>query len=80
MSDRAAPVAVVIVTWNSSRWMPDCLDSLRILDRPAAEVVVDDSGSTDHTACFTASVSATGPLRSRATRVPKRAQVISRCW
>jgi len=50
MTDRTAPVAVVIVTWNSSRWIVDCLDSLRGLIRPPAEIVVVDSGSTDGTA------------------------------
>jgi GT2 family glycosyltransferase len=47
---RTVPVAAVVVTWNSSRWIADCLDSLRGLARPPAEVVVVDSGSTDGTA------------------------------
>ena len=42
-----APVAVVVVTWNSAEYLSGCLDSLRRLDRPPAEVVVVDSGSTD---------------------------------
>ncbi len=45
-----APVAVVVVTWNAARWIDDCLASLRALERPPAEVVVVDSGSTDGTA------------------------------
>ncbi len=47
MSAARAPVAVVIVTWNSTRYLSDCLDSLRGLVRPPAEIVVVDNGSTD---------------------------------
>ncbi len=43
----AAPVAVVVVSWNSSAFLTDCLGSLRALERPPAEVVVVDNGSTD---------------------------------
>lgn len=42
-----APVAIVIVAWNSATYLPGCLDSLRRLARPPAERVVVDSGSTD---------------------------------
>lgn len=49
MSGARAPVAVVVVTWNSSRWVVDCLESLRALERPPAEVVVVDGGSADDT-------------------------------
>jgi GT2 family glycosyltransferase len=42
-----APVAIVIVAWNSAGYLPGCLDSLRRLTRPPAEIVVVDSGSTD---------------------------------
>lgn len=42
-----APVAVIVVTWNSAGFLPDCLDSLRRLARRPAEVVVVDSASTD---------------------------------
>ena len=49
---RHAPVAVVIVAWNSARWLPGCLDSLRALARPPVEVVVVDSGSTDGAAAL----------------------------
>jgi len=45
-SDRA-PVAIVIVAWNSAAYLPRCLESLRALERRPAEVVVVDSGSTD---------------------------------
>jgi len=44
-----APVAIVVVTWNSARFLDDCLGSLRRLERPAAEVVVVDNGSRDGT-------------------------------
>jgi GT2 family glycosyltransferase len=44
---RRAPVAIVIVAWNSAGYLPGCLDSLRRLARPPAELVVVDSGSTD---------------------------------
>jgi GT2 family glycosyltransferase len=45
-----APVAVVIVTWNSARFLRDCLGSLRALRRPPAELVVIDNGSADGSA------------------------------
>jgi GT2 family glycosyltransferase len=45
--DPRAPVAVAIVSWNSARFLPACLDSLGALVRPPAEIVVVDSGSTD---------------------------------
>ncbi len=48
-SDTAAPVAVVVVTWNSAPFLDGCLGSLRRLERPAGEVVVVDGGSTDGT-------------------------------
>jgi len=47
-----APVAVVVVTWNSTGYLPACLDSLRRLERPPAELVVVDSGSTDGAAAL----------------------------
>jgi len=42
-----APVAVVVVTWNSAGYLPACLNSLRRLVHPPTEVVVVDSGSDD---------------------------------
>lgn len=45
----AAPVAVVVVSWNSAGWLTGCLESLRGLVRPPAEVVVVDNGSADGT-------------------------------
>ena len=42
-----APVAVVIVSWNSAGYLPDCLDSLRRLTRRPAEIVVVDAASAD---------------------------------
>ncbi len=44
-----APVAVVVVTWNSARYISDCLASLRALVRRPAEVVVVDNASVDRT-------------------------------
>jgi GT2 family glycosyltransferase len=46
MSDRA-PVAVVIVSWNSARTLPDCLSSLLALVRPPQQIVVVDNASSD---------------------------------
>jgi len=43
----AAPVAVVIVGWNSAGYLPACLESLRALRRPPAELWYVDNGSTD---------------------------------
>jgi GT2 family glycosyltransferase len=47
MNEARAPVAVIVVAWNSARYLPDCLGSLRGLERPPAEVVVVDNGSSD---------------------------------
>jgi GT2 family glycosyltransferase len=47
MTTGQAPVAVVIVSWNSAGYLPGCLDSLRGLERPPAETWVVDNGSGD---------------------------------
>ena len=44
-----APVAVVVVTWNSERYIADCLGSLLALERRPGEVVVVDNASRDGT-------------------------------
>lgn len=46
-ANSTAPVTVVIVSWNSARDLPGCLNSLRELRRPPAQIIVVDSGSTD---------------------------------
>src|SRR6516164_8669318 len=46
----AFPVGVVIVAWNSERYIVDCLSSVARLERDAAEVVVVDNASQDDTA------------------------------
>ena len=50
MSTDTAPVAVVIVAWNAERYLVDCLESLRGLERRPAEIVVVDNASGDGTA------------------------------
>jgi len=45
--NETAPVAVIVVSWNSARYLADCLDSLRRLERAPAERVVVDNGSVD---------------------------------
>jgi GT2 family glycosyltransferase len=40
-------VGVVIVTWNSARFLADCLQSLRAQTHPVAHLVVVDNGSAD---------------------------------
>jgi GT2 family glycosyltransferase len=51
VSDRSsAPVAVVVVSWNSAPFLGECLRSLRALRRPPAEVVVVDNASQDGSA------------------------------
>ena len=50
MSEARAPVAVVIVTWNSARYLPGCLESLRALRRAPAELCVVDNDSRDGSA------------------------------
>ena len=49
-----APVAVVIANWNGADWLPGCLDSLRSLQRPPAEIIVVDNGSEDESAAIVA--------------------------
>ena len=49
MSAATAPVAVIVVTRDSARFLVDCLASLRGLERPPAEVVVVDNASADGT-------------------------------
>ncbi len=49
MSEARAPVAVVVVTWNSARYIGGCLGSLRGLRRRPAEIIVVDNGSGDGT-------------------------------
>lgn len=49
MTEARAPVAVVIVTRNSARFVADCLASLRGLERRPAEIVVVDNDSRDGT-------------------------------
>jgi GT2 family glycosyltransferase len=44
------PVAVVIVSWNCSRYLADCLTSLRRLTPPPKEIIVVDNASTDDSA------------------------------
>jgi GT2 family glycosyltransferase len=43
-------IGVTIVTWNSARFLPTCLDALAAQDEPPVEVVVVDNGSTDASA------------------------------
>ena len=43
----AAPVAVVVVSWNCAEYLGGCLESLAALARPPREVVVVDNASTD---------------------------------
>lgn len=52
MSAEAAPVAVVIVTWNSAPFVPGCLESLRTLTRTPDQIVVVDNASADGTAAL----------------------------
>lgn len=55
MTRPRAPVSVAIVSWNSVRFLPDCLDSLRQLERVPLEITVVDNGSTDGSAELVAS-------------------------
>ena len=43
-------ISVVVCTFNGSRTLPECLDSLLRLDYPNYEVIVVNDGSTDRTA------------------------------
>lgn len=40
-------VSIVIPNWNGKRFLPACLNSLRVLDYPLCEVIVVDNGSAD---------------------------------
>ena len=48
----AAPLSVVIVSWNGLRYLPGCLDALLPQLPPGAEVVLVDNGSTNGTAAW----------------------------
>jgi GT2 family glycosyltransferase len=50
VSEARAPVAVIVVSWNSAGFLDDCLNSVERLERPPAELVVVDNGSTDGSA------------------------------
>lgn len=43
-------ISVAIVSWNSARWLPSCLDSLASQSAPPLDVVVLDNASTDDSA------------------------------
>lgn len=43
----AAPVAVVIVNWNSGAFLPACLDSLRGQTHPPQQTIIVDNASSD---------------------------------
>ena len=49
MTETRAPVAVVIVTWNSAKFIGGCLESLERLERRPQEIVVIDNASVDGT-------------------------------
>lgn len=53
MSGRPS-VSVAIVSWNSARWLPACLDALAAQAVPAEEVVVVDNASGDDGAAIAA--------------------------
>lgn len=52
MTASTAPVAVVIVTWNSATFIRGCLESLSTLERRPSEIVVVDNASSDGTAAI----------------------------
>lgn len=52
MSTAKAPVAVVIVTWNSAPFVGACLESIRALARPPEDTIVVDNASSDGTAAI----------------------------
>ncbi|MBI5118080.1 glycosyltransferase family 2 protein [Candidatus Poribacteria bacterium] len=56
MSEKTAPtISVVIPTFNGSRYIPDCLNSLEQQLRKPEEIILVDDGSTDDTASLVAS-------------------------
>ncbi len=51
VASRQEPRAsVVIPSWNGARYLPTCLDALRLQAEPDFETIVVDGGSTDATA------------------------------
>jgi GT2 family glycosyltransferase len=63
----AVPVAVVIVTWNSARWLARCLDALRDQEDADLEVVVVDNASDDGSAATAAAHPVVGLVVRNAT-------------
>ncbi len=49
MKDKAPLVSVIIVTWNSERFIEECLHSILEQSHKAIEVIVSDNGSSDAT-------------------------------
>jgi GT2 family glycosyltransferase len=47
-------VSVIVVSWNSLRFLPECLASVEAQTHPAVDLVVVDNGSTDGSADFVA--------------------------
>lgn len=46
-SQTAPLVSIILVTWNSVRWLPACLEALREQTLPNWELITVDNGSTD---------------------------------
>lgn len=62
------PVTVVVPTWNSARWLPDCLAALARQSLTPQEILVVDSASSDGTAATVAQAEATRVVALRANR------------
>jgi len=48
-------VSVIVVSWNSARFLPECLRSIEAQTHPDVETIVVDNGSTDGSADLVAS-------------------------
>jgi GT2 family glycosyltransferase len=65
---RRPRASVIIPSWNGARFLPACLDALRVQTLPDIEVLLVDNGSTDDTAAVVARYPAVRVLRLTTNR------------
>lgn len=78
IADDGARISFVILTWNSERFIEECLDSVLGMEELCLEVLVEDNGSSDGTlrimreiASRDARISITGHSKNLGTTIPR---------